>query len=54
MIPLCPEIHIKHTNTLCGNNTELLNVKPGRFKRVRPVTGRFQKHFSPDLEKEKP
>jgi hypothetical protein len=22
-----PEIHIKHTNTLCGQNGELLNVK---------------------------
>jgi len=23
------EFHIKHTNTLCGQNVELLNVKPG-------------------------
>jgi len=24
-----PEIHTKHINTLCGQNVELLNVKPG-------------------------
>ena len=29
IIVLCPEIHTKHTNTLCGQNVELLNVKPG-------------------------
>jgi hypothetical protein len=23
------EIHTKHTNTLCGQNIELLNIKPG-------------------------
>jgi len=26
---VCSEIHTKHTNTLCGLNAELLNVKPG-------------------------
>jgi hypothetical protein len=29
IIAVCSEIHIKHTNTLCGQNVELLNVKPG-------------------------
>jgi len=24
---VCSEIHIKHINTLCGQNVELLNVK---------------------------
>jgi len=24
---VCSEIHKKHTNTLCGQNVELLNVK---------------------------
>ena len=24
---VCSEIHTKHTNTLCGQNVELLNVK---------------------------
>jgi len=26
---VCSEIRTKHTNTLCGQNVELLNVKPG-------------------------
>ena len=25
---VCSEIHIKHINTLCGQNVESLNVKP--------------------------
>ena len=25
---VCSEIHTKHINTLCGQNVELLNVKP--------------------------
>jgi len=29
IIAVCSQIHIKHTNTLCGQNVELLNVKPG-------------------------
>ena len=29
IIAVCPEIHTKHINTLCGQNVELLNVKPG-------------------------
>ena len=27
IIAVCSEIHTKHTNTLCGHNVELLNVK---------------------------
>jgi hypothetical protein len=27
IIALCSQIHTKHTNTLCGQNVELLNVK---------------------------
>jgi len=26
---VCSEIHTKHINTLCGQNVELLNIKPG-------------------------
>jgi hypothetical protein len=26
-IAVCSQIHTKHTNTLCGQNVELLNVK---------------------------
>ena len=29
IIALCSHIHTKHTNTLCGQNVELLNVKTG-------------------------
>jgi len=29
IIAVCPEIHTKHRNTLCGHNVELFNVKPG-------------------------
>ena len=27
IIAVCSKIHIKHTNTMCGQNVELLNVK---------------------------
>ena len=27
IIAVCSQIHTKHTNTLCGQNVELLNVK---------------------------
>jgi hypothetical protein len=29
IIAVCSEIHIKHVNTLCGQNVEFFNVKPG-------------------------
>jgi hypothetical protein len=29
IIAVCSEIHIKHINTVCGQNVELLNVKSG-------------------------
>jgi hypothetical protein len=29
IIAVCSEIHTKHINTLCGQNLELLSVKPG-------------------------
>ena len=29
IIAVGSEIHIKHINTLCGQNVELLDVKPG-------------------------
>jgi hypothetical protein len=29
IIAVCSEIHTKHINTLCGQNIDLLNVKPG-------------------------
>jgi len=27
IMAVCSQIHIKHTNTLCGQNVELMNVK---------------------------
>jgi hypothetical protein len=36
IIAVCSEIHTKHTNTLCGQNVELLNVKLG---------GRYSNHW---------
>jgi hypothetical protein len=29
VIAVCSEIHTKHINTLCGQNVEFVNVKPG-------------------------
>jgi len=29
IIAVCSQIHIKYINTQCGQNVELLNVKPG-------------------------
>ena len=30
IIALCSDTHGKHINTLCGQNVEFVNVKPGR------------------------
>ena len=37
IIAVCPEIHTKHINTLCGQNVELLNVKPA---------GKYSNHWA--------
>ena len=29
IIVVCSQIHTKHINTVCGQNVEFLNVKPG-------------------------
>ena len=29
IIAVCSQIHTEHINTLCGQNADLLNVKPG-------------------------
>jgi hypothetical protein len=29
IIAVCSQIHAKHINTLCGQNVEFVNVKPG-------------------------
>jgi len=51
IIVVCSEIHTKHINTLCGQNVELLNVKPG-YKHsnllLRPLLlPLFLQHYSP-------
>ena len=32
VLAICSQIHTKHINTLCGQNVELLDVKPGGTK----------------------
>jgi hypothetical protein len=32
IIVVCSQIHPKHTNTLCGQNVESLNVKLAEYK----------------------
>jgi len=40
IIAVCSEIHTKHINTLCGQNVELLNVKPsGMYSNQRALKG---------------
>jgi hypothetical protein len=34
IIAVCSEIHAKHINALCGQNTEFLNVKAGGKKTI--------------------
>ena len=29
IIAVCSQIHTKHTNTVCGQKVEFVNVKPG-------------------------
>jgi len=38
---VCSQIHTKHVNTLCGQNVEMLNIKPG---------GTYSDHRSLDSE----
>jgi len=33
IIAVCSQIHTKHTNTLCGQNVGLLNVKAGTYNK---------------------
>jgi hypothetical protein len=52
MIAVCSENHTKHINTLCGQNIELLNVKPGSiygkhraFKVLRLLTVTLEREW---------
>ena len=35
IIAVCSQIHKKHTNTLFGQNVELLNVKTGKTQALK-------------------
>ena len=40
IIAVCSEIQTKHINTLCGQNVELLSVKPG---------GTYSNHYTREM-----
>jgi len=46
IMAVCSEIHTKHINTLCGQNVEFVNVKPGGTYRdhwtLEGFVGRFK------------
>ena len=46
IIAVCSQIHTKHINTLCGQNVELLNVKPNTFEQ-RPLNPQFAGNMLP-------
>jgi hypothetical protein len=49
IIAVCSQIHTKHINALCGQNLELLNVKPvsGKIKkRTEAVVDKSNKRKS--------
>jgi hypothetical protein len=37
IIAVCSEVHTKHTDTLCGQDVELLNVKLAVYKDPVPT-----------------
>jgi len=46
IIAVCSQIHTKHINTLCGQNVELLNVKPGgTYSDHRASKGEHELHM---------
>jgi len=45
IIAVCSEFHAKHINTLCGQNVELLIVKPG---------GTYSDHWGLKVERAPP
>jgi len=44
-VAACSEIRTKHINTLCGQNVELLNVKPGGRLRLKCDGTRAETRF---------
>jgi hypothetical protein len=41
MIAVCSEIHTKHINSLCGQNVELLCVKPSALNTKQRLTAQI-------------
>ena len=48
IIAVCAQIHTKHTNTLCGQNVEFLNVKRAVYI---VTTGLYTVHYREESEK---
>jgi hypothetical protein len=47
IITVSSEIHTKHINTLCGQNVELLNVKPGgTYSNHRALKGLMKQKYA--------
>jgi len=48
IIAVCPEIHTKHLNTLCGQNLEFVNVKTGgtQSDRILAISRKIQSRLS--------
>jgi hypothetical protein len=60
IIAVCSEIHIKHINTVCGQNVEFVDVKPrGTYSdhcavhivttRLQSVLNPFKQYYYPEL-----
>ena len=46
IIAVCSQIHTKHINTLCGQNVELLNVKPGDTQSILGTIKEYGRRIS--------
>jgi len=47
IIAVCSQIHTKHINTLCGQNVEFVNVKPGgTYSDHLPLESLYHRTFS--------
>jgi sulfite reductase beta subunit-like hemoprotein len=51
IIAVCSQIHTKHINTLCGQNAEFANVKPGGTYSDHWVIKRYKPQGSQQLKK---
>jgi hypothetical protein len=50
LIAVCSEIHTKQVNTVCGQNVEFMNVKPGgAYSKYRALELSINKYFCPHV-----